>query len=369
VIFAFYMLKALLFFVVSFSSMVTLAQSHRVPVKDLREDWKIPADHDWVAPSPQAVYQTIYFSIDPTKSQGKYLEVTAVEPFSIWYADKLLGSYQQAAIFSLDSLMRIHRTLPQFKVHARGGLRFVKTHLVKYAPTAPVEELRLREKPYFLNFCILVVLLLAVYFVLLFQSNPRLIIDYFNFSKLLSIQERDETLATGRITSSINLMVYAFIGLCFSFVLIVILHFTRKYFVVSNEFSFSSVSEGMATWLKLSFFIVAALLVKMAIVSLATRLFKFREGYAIQVLNFFRHLAFVLVLFSMTIVIYFIAKVEEPIYYKYLVLVFGWMLMGWVVLIFLKLLSKSPFSGFHLFSYLWATEIFPLVIFFEILFF
>lgn len=361
------MIRAFLFFLLVFPN--ASAQPFRVAESNLRMNWKLKDGESWRAPQEGERYRTIYFAIDPSVAMGNYLEVKGIDPFSVWYGDILLSAYQTSVTFSLDSLSRIHSRSAYFTIHGDKGVDLINTTLVRYSPVLPVEELQKRERPYFLNFCILAVLLLAFYFVTLFQSNPKLILDYFNFSKLLSVQERDETLAAGRITSSINLMIYLFISLFLSFLLLVIFHFATPHLVIANRFDFSTEGQGVAKWLELSALVAAALMFKMALASFTTRLFRFREGYAIQVLNFFRHLTLLLVVLSLIILIYFVGRVESPDYYTNLVVLLGWLLMAWVALIFVKLLSKSPFSGFHLFSYLCATEIFPLVIFFEILFF
>jgi hypothetical protein len=256
-----------------------------------------------------------------------------------------------------------------FAVHVEEGLDYLETTLFRLTPDAVEQPLQPRQKPYFLNFGILAVFILIVAFVLLVRSNAKVLFDYFNFLKLFSFQERDESLAAGRLGSSINLMIYLFVGMWLAFITLVIFQYTKQDWIASRIFSFSTVGEGFLKWLWLSSLMVAALFSKVLLASVTTGLFKFREGYTIQVLNFFRHVIFVVILFSSTLIFYFMLGVTRPSYYNLLVVVLGWLLVGWVILIFLKLMSKAPFSGFHLFSYLCATEIFPLVIFLEILFF
>lgn len=361
------MTRGLLFFFLVLSQ--AYAQPYRVVEGTLRQAWLVKDGAGWRLPEEGERYRTVFFSMNAASTRGNYLEITGIEPFSVWYGDRFLGSYQQKALFALDSLSRVHSAPARFAIHSNRGVDLISTSLIRYSAAPPTEELRARERPYFVNLCILIVLLLSAYFVLLFQSNPKLIMDYFNFSKLLSIQERDETLAAGRITSSINLMIYLFISLFFSFFLLIIFHFTTSHFIIANRFQFSSELEGLGRWLQVSALVATALMLKMAIVSFTSRLFRFREGYAIQVLNFFRQLTLQLVLLSIIALVFFVGRIEASNYYVGLVTLSGWVLIAWVALIFVKLLGKSPFSGFHLFSYLCATEIFPLVIFFEILFF
>jgi hypothetical protein len=183
------------------------------------------------------------------------------------------------------------------------------------------------------------------------------------------VQERDESLGAGRVTSSINLVIYLFSGLWLSFLLLVVFRFTGSDWIVANHFSFHSVGGGLLRWLELAFLVSAALLLKMLVILMMVQLFKFREAFGLQVLNFFRLVVFVAVVFSLTILVYFMSDVSNPRFFNLLISLLGWILSGWFLLVFFKLMAKSPFSAFHLFSYLCATEIFPLVIYYEALFF
>ncbi|MFZ6000909.1 MAG: DUF4271 domain-containing protein [Bacteroidota bacterium] len=345
------------------------AQPYRVLVRNLADEWMVQHDGQWKSASVVESYETVYLSLDGNSNRGTYLEVIGVTPFSVWCNGKLVGRYAKQSSLSLDSLATGYSSQLKFAIVAPTSAPYLQTNLVKFSPEPVVEELRLRTSSFFLNFSTLATLLLCIYFVILYRSNPRLILDYFNFAKLFSIQERDENLTAGRITSSINLVMYVFICLWFSLLLLVVFHFTPQHWVVSRVFSFNTEWLGAWTWLKLSVLMLAAFFAKMALLFISTQVFKFREGYATQALNFFRMLVFSCVLLTIVITIYFIARVDASHFYYRLITYFGWLLAGWTLLLFLKLMTKAPFSSFHLFFYLCASEIFPLVIFFQILFF
>ena len=347
----------------------TKAQPYRVQVTDLSSQWQTWQNNQWISWSNEdEITRQICFSVDAVSQRGNYLAIAGVAPFSLWCNGRLVGNYKGEAILSLDSLARVYSSTLGFCVYGRGA-SFAKTSLVRLSAVPVVEELKLREEPFFLNFSIVVAFLLGVYFLILYQSNPRLTLDYFNFIKLFSVQERDESVGAARVTSSINPVIYLFSGLWISFLLLVVFRFTSSHWIVANLFSFSSVSGGLLRWLELAFLVWAALLLKVILILVMVQLFKFREAFGLQVLNFFRLVVFVAVLFSLAIMIYFMSDVTNPRFFNLLIYLLGWVVSGWFLLVFFKLMAKSPFSAFHLFSYLCATEIFPLVIYYEALFF
>jgi hypothetical protein len=46
----------------------------------------------------------------------------------------------------------------------------------------------------------------------------------------------------------------------------------------------------------------------------------------------------------------------------------GWILVTWVILFFLKLTNRMHYGPFHLFSYICATEIIPVVLLIKVLY-
>lgn len=357
-------MKLTVTFVLFSLALACQAQPIRTTVRDLQPEWK-----EQLPTAGEQTGNTIYFALDAVADRGTYLHVHSIRPHEVWCQGRLMGTYTRDSYLSIDSLARLYSASLSFGVHVKDGPGTYSTSLVRNVPSPPDPPLQLRQKTFFLSFSILVVLMLAIAFLILMNANSRLLLDYFNLVKLFTLQERDETLAAGRLGTSINLMVYLFVGMWLSFLVLVIFHFTPEEWILAKRFWFHSVAEGMVKWLHLSAWIVGALFLKVFLGSIGTSLFKFREGYTIQVLNFFRQAVLVAISLSLVIAIYFMAGVDQSSYFHALSIVVGWLLIVWYVLIFFKLLGKAPFSGFHLFSYLCATEIFPLVIFFEILFF
>lgn len=343
------------------------AQRHIKTKANLRERWMV-YEGQWRPAAASKHYQSVFFAIDAVAESGNYVQVRSVTPFSVWLNGKLLGQGAQEATLSVDSLARLYGSEWSLNIRAGKGTPFLETQLISYVPVPVEAELVPRTRNAFLDFAIVASITLGLYFVLLFQSNPRLTLDYFNFIKLLSIQERDENVAS-RVTSSINLVIYVFIALWLSFLLMVVFHHTQGHWVVANYFSFTSVPKALLYWFLFSLAMLGALFAKIILALIAAGTYKFREAYAIQVFNFFRLLVFVGVIFSCCLLICFIGNVRESVFFNKLVTLLGWVLGGWFVLAFFKLMSKSPFTAFHLFSYLCATEIFPLVIYYEVLFF
>ena len=71
---------------------------------------------------------------------------------------------------------------------------------------------------------------------------------------------------------------------------------------------------------------------------------------------------------SILSLIYFVFKGGQPLFYKQLIVLALALMSAGSVMVLIKLLARAPFSFFHLFSYLCASEIIPLVIIIKIFF-
>jgi hypothetical protein len=99
-----------------------------------------------------------------------------------------------------------------------------------------------------------------------------------------------------------------------------------------------------------------------------TRLFDMR-GMARY--HFFNWVRLLLVMFGAAtaiIFMYFISRGDHPYLFVVFLSVVAGTLLVWIVMAFFKLSGRSGHSMFHLFSYLCATEIIPLLITVKVLF-
>jgi len=338
--------------------------------EDLRDQWKIVENGTWKNYDERtAPVQTIYFTLDPLTYSGSRVALESVRPFFVWANGKLLAEVDAAISMDLDSLSTIIDGPLTIGVHADRGIGYLKSTVLTPAAHSTEVSDELRKSNHLLNFSLLAFFILAVYFIALVRSNPRNTLDYFNIARLVSAQERDESLVMGRIMSSFNILVYVFIVLWASFLLLIIAHFAGTLWIVVNDPAIHGLADAFLKWGRIAVLLFVAVATKMMLVLVLSRVFNMREGASIQLLNFFRLLGALVMILSVVLLFYFVFETIAQGYYINLIGLVTWIFGLWAVLIFIKLLNKSPFSLFHLISYLCASEFFPIIIVLRVLFF
>jgi hypothetical protein len=338
--------------------------------EDLRDKWKVVEDGNWKDYEKRtASVKTIYFTLDPLEYSGSRIVLEGVRPFFVWANGRLLAEAEVAISMDIDSLTAIIQGPLTIGVHSERGISYLKTTVL--TPTSQATEVaeELRKSNHLLNFSLLAVFILALYFIMLVRSNPRATLDYFNIARLVSAQERDESLVMGRIMSSFNILVYVFIVLWASLLLLIIAHYAGTLWIVVNEPAIHGLADAFVKWGKIAGLLLVAVAAKMMLVLLLSRIFNMREGASIQLLNFFRLLGALVMILSSVLLFYFVFETIAPGYYINLISLVTWIFVLWAVLIFIKLLNKSTFTLFHLISYLCASEFFPIIIVLRVLFF
>jgi len=347
------------------------ALCQRVPIYDLSADWKVMVSDVYVDyDKANTASDAIYFELDANRFRGYDLEVSGVRDYSVWINGKLVRQSDAGPLrFDIDSLEKIYHTPMTVGLYAHRGLSRMTTNIVTFSALPTVDVETLRKKNYLRAFSVLGVFILALSFLVLLRVNRRMLFDYFDFTKLLSLQERDESLVAGRITSTFSLLVYFYLSAWCAFLFLITFQHVGADWIIIGDFGINSVGNGFLKWGQLTLVIALVLFIKVSIVLSLSIVFRLREGGSIQVLNYFRLISFLLMVLSIILVFYFMLTTKSPHYYQNLILLSGWIMGGWAILIFLKLLNKSPYSVFHLFSYLCASEFFPMIILFKSLFF
>ena len=345
------------FFLTSLSVFTHPASGQNLPMEeiDLRPLWKSFKQGEFVDYEPEGA---VYFSI---READGILKVSGSKPMSIYVNHQLIVQKQGTIRLKLDSLQYLYGTPTLFTVRSS---EIVSTKLIR---PIPPEQLVKRKATYFKDFIIVVALGLLVMLTSLLYVNPKLTLDYFNVVKFLSLQEREESLTAIRTTSRINFVYYLFCSLWISFLFMVLGQtevFRNQYFwATAQSFSFHLVD-----WLLLSVIIFFVIMSKLIGLSLLARLFNIREVASFQFFNSVRLFFITSAMSSVLAVLFFIFNVTNPSYY-FLILKIGFGLMGFgVILLLLKLLPKVPFRFSHLFSYLCASEIIPLMILIKVFF-
>jgi hypothetical protein len=343
----------------------------RVPIYDLSQDWKVMESGVYVDYSQRSnPAEALYFTLDANRFRGYELEVDGARKFSVWINGKLIRQTNDGIVlFDIDSLAKLYRAPMTVGVYASKGLPKIKASIVAFSRISGDEVEQLRQKNHLRDFSVLGVFILALGYLVMLRFNRRLLFDYFDFTKLLSLQERDESLVAGRITSRFSVLIYCYLSAWSAYLFLITFQHVGENWIIIRDFTIRSVADGFLKWGQLTLAIGIILFIKVSIVLSLSIIFRLREGGSIQVLNFFRLISFLLMILSVILVFYFILTTKSPSYYQALISLTAWVMAGWGVLIFLKLLNKSTYSVFHLFSYLCASEFFPMIILFKSLFF
>lgn len=347
-----------------------LSLLHRVIIYDLSGDWKVMRGSTYTDYTRNTSTEAIYFSLDVNRFRGYDLEIEGAREYSVWLNGKLIRQAEGGVLlFDIDSLTNLYHTPITIGVYARKGLSRVKTSVVAFSALQADEAELLRKKNHLRDFSVLGVFILVVGLLMMLRFNRRLLFDYFDITKLFSLQERDESLVAGRITSRFSVFIYFYLSAWCAFLFLVTFQYVDRNWIIIGDFTIGSVPNAFIKWGKLTLAIGIILFIKVSIVLSLSIIFRLREGGFIQVLNYFRLISFLLMVLSIILIFYFVLATKSPLYYQALISVTAWIMAGWAILIFLKLLNKSPYSLFHLFSYLCASEFFPIIILFKSLFF
>lgn len=341
-----------------------------VVVRDLQGEWMMYVGDRYQPVNNQATpdLNTVYFSINSAAFKGQHLLICAPEEWSLFVNHKLIVSGSRQ-LLSIDSLARLYPKGLFMGVYSATGVTRLKTAIVSLlAPAGLQITNNVRRPVFFRDYGILASSILLIFFLVLFRTNPQLTLDYFSFAKIFSVQERNENLLASRITSSANLLFYVFCALLTGFLLSAVFYSASAYFPVSRYVMIQSFPEAFGVWVRLSLFILLLLAAKLVIVLFFSSLFNFRETVSFQFFNFLRFVLFTSVVMALLSLAYFMFKGEQGVFYERLIVLALLLMSAGSVMVLIKLLARAPFSFFHLFSYLCASEIIPLVIIIKIFF-
>ncbi|MEX2234264.1 MAG: DUF4271 domain-containing protein, partial [Cyclobacteriaceae bacterium] len=220
----------------------------------------------------------------------------------------------------------------------------------------------------FRDFVVVSGLVIILLFLFALRLKTKLDADYFSISRILSSREADDSQTSARLTSSSNVQFYVLCSLMIGFYLIIILQNLPPQYALPIRFQSSGFWMMWWQWLKLSTIIFYALLLKIFIIFLLARLFGMRGMARFHFFNWIRLLLVVLGAATILLFIYFISRGDSQNFFVVFLSLVVVALVAWIAVAFYKLSGRSGHSMFHLFSYLCATEIIPLLITVKVLF-
>jgi hypothetical protein len=313
--------------------------------------------------------EVFYVKLRNPDPRGEFVRVTAKRPISLFINNQLVGTFKSAT-FPIDSLANTAGTddLILAAYFRDQNVNDVSTELLSATVTTQVQELDKRRPYFFHDFVIIGALILLGIIAVIVRMNPKLAADYFSVPRIFSFREMDDAQIYTRIGSSSNILFYVYCSLLLGFYLMVIFHFVTTVYPVSHLFQSASFGGAMFDWLKLSVLMFGLLFVKIILVIGFSSLFGMSEVAGIHFFNWVRIIVVFFGILTAFLIVYFIWYGQDVSLLSAMLQLLAWIIAGWIVLIFLKLTSKSKASMFHLFSYICATELIPFLFIIRVLY-
>jgi len=286
------------------------------------------------------------------------LEIKGESYFSVFFNDKLYKKGVGKIEWDIENLKRTHPFPLRVSIYSSRGVSGLSTRLINIG-----EESNTRKGNYsFRNGIIVSSLILLIALVALIRNNPQATLEYFNVLKVFSVRNSDEGVVTIRVTSANNAFLYFFCSALVAFNLLI-------YF--NNDKLFSKDFSVLSFFIELSLstvIVFGILLSKIIIIRMVARLFRLSEFAPGQFYNFVRLLLIGFSFTSIVLLTTYMLGVHYEGWLTALAFIIVFMLAGFLTATFIKLNNRGGFTVFHLFSYLCASEIFPLVILLNVFF-
>lgn len=333
---------------------------HHVVKSDLKKEWLIYSAGGFSAFNGEAV-RAIYFAIDPSKFTGDYLVLTSKKPFAVFLNNKLVVDREDDVRLPVDSLAQQAGTSLLFvaiyqEPHIRSDM---VTQLVSEMkiPGAETTETVVWLDSGLHDFLIAAALFLFLFLLIIFRYNPKLVSDYFALTTFFSFRESDDHPMFNRMWNTTNMLAYLYAGLLISLSLVLMPVGISQRLSQPHQFS-----DWVLNWLLASAAVLFLLFSKAFFILMFSVLFNIKELAGFQFFNFVRYILLLFGLLIVMMLVQFFITGSHSVNTPIAVEVVHLLLLGWIVLLFFKLVNKAGHSVIHLFLYICATEIIPFLI-------
>jgi hypothetical protein len=358
-----------IFFLLLLSFYNGFGQKKFAVVKDLQSDWTVFRDGSYqkIEDEKFSGAESIHFTIHAAAYPNTKLLLRSPKDYYLFINGLLVTKHNHDVRLSVDSLSGKFGKVLNLSVYQKGLTEaHLKTFLI--SNRAPDEDPLFKPRPHVRDFASLSGLLLIVFFAALITVNPKLTTDYFSLIKVLSMREAEDNQPHARFVIGSNVWFYIFCSLLTAlYLMIVFTHLPESYSLAKDA---GTLTFGVLLWqwVKLSFLVLAIVITKGLIIFLLSNLFGMGGIAGVHFLNFIR---FALVLVSSLMVIlfvYYISRGTNPFVYKIFLYALPFGLSAWILVLFFKLNNRIEHTMFHLFSYICATELIPLLLVMTVLF-
>lgn len=367
------MLNSCLLLILSlFLSISGFAQERFIPEKDLQPAWLTYGDNGYSPFDPGKLdrISSIYFLINNNEYPNGYLQVHTPKQFFLFVNGSLLDKYQGIVRLNLDSLTKVYATssltISIYQSTIKPGN--LETSVVSLQPLNPGVTIDKKPDSFLKDFVVTAGLILIIFFAVIIRVHPKLAADYFSVMKILSLREGEDNQAHARFALSSNVLFYIFCSLLTGLYLLIIFYHLPEKYLITLDFRSTSFFGILWQWIKISILVLMLLILKLTAVFALSNLFGIKGIAGIHFFNNIRVLLVVTSTLSVVLFIYFISHGQDIYFYITLLSILLFALILWIVLVFLKLSNRIEHSMFHLFSYICATEVIPLLLTAKVLF-
>ncbi len=360
----------LLLFILLVQSNALHGQVDTVLVKDFSNDWVFIDDNKQLPLVKKSDFSgnIIQFEIDKRDYADALLKIASPNEVSIFVNGSLREVFSGQVFINLNEFKSTN-DLIQIGIYANDINPYLLTTKAFKIVEANKERIsdgivikNPRQSRAFTNFFVVATVVIFLFFAVLINLYPRTMAEYFKISRALSPRELDENLLKGRPLTGINMLFYALVSFVLSILVFSLIHLATI-FPELNYFHPTAFWSFIFNWIQLAFIIFMGIILKLALIKYFTTLYAINSFVANHFFNFVRlNFLFAFTLFIIVVFSFIgFSFLQSQTYLNYfMIMLFSFLPISLVI--YLKLLSSTPFKNLHLFSYLCATELIPFVI-------
>lgn len=342
--------------------------------KNLAAEWLVFSEGSYLPfESSSKAHPVLYFHLPVNVYRGDYLCIESANPITVFVNNQLLFDSRQSIAVHIDSLAHLTNGKALWvAIHSKKGITALTLATWVGSPVPFIQSDGVVHKAGktddFRNFVVVIVLVLLGTFTFLVRLNPVLANHYFSFFRLLSLRESDDTHSLNRMTNSAAIVFHMFAALLTAYVV-----------VIGYDDSFSSLLTDqpqtrvdftglVLRWGQVGIIILLIFFTKALLIKIFSSLFGVNDLSGFQFANFMRVVLLTMMVMAVIGTVNLLIGTNQHTLPPFFYPAVKWCVFGWLILVYLKLLKRAPFTPFHLFSYICATEIIPLIIAVNILY-
>jgi len=360
--------KGILILALMISGNIVVAQESYKKVEDLQGKWLV-YDHEQNRYAPyisvkDSSPRSISIIINKDVAED-YLVLEIPKYTAVYFNDKMECSFDQdtVLVYKISELRKqikekIYLTLFNPTLKSEKLLTYLAVPLKRNEGKSHIST---RTKSYFNEFFLILAVIIMGFWIILYKKDPKNASAIVSYSKTLPLRGMGDNLFRTKIYEATNLRVYVFYGMIFSLLIISVDFMGNNH--LGFFLDFDNLLIPFAIWILLILGVLIGLVFKQWLIIFFTGLFRINEFSKIHFFSIIRvslgGLLSILVLF---VFIKFVLKWYIFDKYQIFIPLIITMFVFRTSIIFLRLMIFSKYRILHLFSYLCATEIIPLVI-------